>query len=363
MKKCLFALLFYFASLSAAHADITIGLASSFTGSNAFFGEQMKRGAEQAVADINESGGVNGQKLILQQADDACDPKQGVTIANQFVSKGIKYIVGHACSSASIPASKVYAEENVLMVTPVSTNPALTEAGLKNIFRTCGRDDQQGSADGQYILKHFRGKKIAITHDQSAWGIGVANQLKKTLNEGGVQETLFESFTSGEHDYTAFVSKLKQAGIEVAFLGGYQVEVGLIVRQMKEQGAHIQVIGGDALVTQEFWSITGDAADGLLMSFGPDPRKISEAQQAIAAIRKSGYEPEGYTLYSYAAIQTIAEGIHRAGDDPVKAADALRSAPIKTVIGEMNFDSKGDRSGSTYVLYRWHNGKYAEAGD
>jgi branched-chain amino acid transport system substrate-binding protein len=360
MKKLLLALVLVLIGMSPVRADITIGLASSFTGSNAFFGEQMKRGADQAIADINAAGGVNGLKLILQIGDDVCDPKQAVAVANNFTSHGIKYVVGHACSSASIPASKVYNEEGVMMITPVSTNPALTEAGFKNVFRTCGRDDQQGTVDGQYILDHYRGKKIAIAHDQSAWGRGLADQLKKTINAAGVEETLFEAFTPGERDYSSFVSRLKQSGIEVVFLGGYFTEVGLITRQMKEQGAKIQIIGGDALVTNQLWSVAGNAAEGLLMSFGPDARKMADAKPAIEAIRKSGFEPEGYTLYTYAAVQAIAEGIRRAGNDPVKAADALRQSPVKTIVGDISYDAKGDRSGSTYVLYRWHDGKYAE---
>ncbi len=346
---------------SSAHADIMIGLASAFTGANAVFGEQMKRGADQAVADINAAGGVLGQKLVLQQGDDACDPKQAVSVANDMISRGVKFVVGHACSSASIPASKVYNEENVLMVTPISSNPALTEAGFKNVFRTCGRDDQQGALVGRYLLDHFRGKKIAVAHDQSAWGRGIADQVKATLNAGGVQEALFEAFTPGERDYSAFVSRLKQSGIDVVFLGGYYTEVGLIVRQMNEQSAKMQIIGGDALMTNQFWAITGSAAEGVLMSFGPDARKLPGTKTAMDAIRKGGYEPEGYTLYTYAAVQSVAEAIRRAGSaDPVKAADALRQKPVTTVLGDIGFDAKGDRSGSTYVLYKWHNGSYAE---
>lgn len=247
------------------------------------------------------------------------------------------------------------------MVTPISSNPALTEAGFKNVFRTCGRDDQQGALVGRYLLDHFRGKKIAVAHDQSAWGRGIADQVKATLNAGGVQEALFEAFTPGERDYSAFVSRLKQSGIDVVFLGGYYTEVGLIVRQMNEQSAKMQIIGGDALMTNQFWAITGSAAEGVLMSFGPDARKLPGTKTAMDAIRKGGYEPEGYTLYTYAAVQSVAEAIRRAGSaDPVKAADALRQKPVTTVLGDIGFDAKGDRSGSTYVLYKWHNGSYAE---
>jgi branched-chain amino acid transport system substrate-binding protein len=250
------------------------------------------------------------------------------------------------------------------MISPSSTNPALTDAGLSDIFRVCGRDDQQGVVDGQYILKHFPGKKIAIVHDNSTAGRGQAEQVKKTVNEGGITEVMFDSYLPGERDYSALISKLKRAGAQVLFIGGYHTEAGLITRQLGEQSAHIQVMGGDALMTDEFWSISGPAGEGVLMSFNPDPRKLPEAQDAIAALRKGGYEPEGYTLYSYAAVQVIADAIKRAGKpDPIKAATLLRQGKIKTVLGDIGFNDKGDVLGASYVLYRWHDGKFAEVGN
>ena len=349
---------------SPAYADITIAAVGPVTGEMAFFGEQMKRGAEQAVADINAHGGINGEKIVLRVMDDACDPKQAVAVANQMASAGVKFIVGHFCSSPAIVASKVYNEEGIFAITPSATNPALTDAGFKTIFRACGRDDQQGSVDANYILEHFHDKKIAIAHNQTAWGEGIARELKKTLNAGGVKEVLFDTFTPGEREYSSFISRLKQARVEVAFLGGFYTEVGLIVRQMKEQDAHMQIIGGDALVTDNFWAITGPAGEGVLMSFGPDPRKQPEAKSVVEAFRKGGYEPEGYTLNTYAAFQAIAEGIKRAGKaDPSSVALALHQKPVNTIIGPLAFDAKGDLAGSHFVMYRWHDGKYTETGD
>ena len=127
-------------------ADITIATAGPMTGQYASFGEQMRRGAEMAVRDLNASGGVMGQKLRLEIGDDACDPKQAVAVANQLASKGVRFVAGHFCSGSSIPASNVYAEEDVLQISPASTNPKLTERNLSNVFRVCGRDDQQGGA-------------------------------------------------------------------------------------------------------------------------------------------------------------------------------------------------------------------------
>ncbi len=349
---------------SPALADISVGLAVPLTGPMAVLGEQARHGMEQAIADINAQGGINGEKLVMVVGDDGCDPKQAVEVANQFVSKGVKFVMGHACSGASIASSKVYAEEGIMMVSPASTNPALTESGYKNVFRVCGRDDAQGAVQGNYMLKHFSGKRVAIIHDNSTGGKGQAEQFKKTLNAGGVKEILFESYATGQRDYSSLITKLKNMRVQVLDIGGMHTEAALIVRQLNEQAAHIQVIGGDALVTEEFWKITGPAGEGVLMTFGADPRKTPAAKSTLDALRHSGYEGEGYTLYSYAAVQVIAEGIRRAGKpDPVKAAEMVRKSPIKTVLGEIGFNSKGDVTGSTFVVYRWSAGKYAEVGN
>jgi len=350
-----------FLCAAPARAEITIGMVGPLTGPYAIFGEQMKRGAEQAAADINRSGGINGEKIILRIGDDACDPKQAVTVANQMASAGVKFVVGHYCSGSAIPASKVYMEEGMLYITPAATNPKLTDDGKDVIFRVCGRDDRQGVVDANYILKHFAGKKVAIAQDESAYGKGLADQVKKTLNAAGMKEVLFEAYTPGERDYSALVSRLKHANTQVLFIGGYHTEAGLIARQLKEQGAPIQIVGGDALVTDELWKIAGPAAEGLLMSFGPDPRLQPEAKDLLIALRKSGYEPEGYTFYTYAALQALTEAIKRVGaTDTHKIAASLRASPAQTVLGALSFDAKGDVTGPVYVMYRWHDGKYAE---
>src|SRR5690349_5715189 len=155
--------------MSAAMAradDLTVAMVGPMTGQYAAFGEQMRRGAEMAVQDINAKGGVMGQQLKLVVEDDACDPKQAVAIANKLASAKVALVAGHFCSGSSIPASKVYAEENLLQISPASTNPVLTEAGLDNVFRTCGRDDQQGLVAGNFIVDRYKGKKVAILHDK-----------------------------------------------------------------------------------------------------------------------------------------------------------------------------------------------------
>ena len=186
MKRVLLTLGVCLAVVHPAYADINIAAVGPMTGQDAPTGEQMQRGAEAAVESINASGGVLGQKLHLVIKDDACDPKQAVAVANQLSGADIFAVIGHMCSGSAIPASKNYNEENILMISPSATSPLLTEQKLNNVFRTCGRDDQQGGLVGDYIAKNFAGKSIAIVQDKTAYGQGLADEVKKNLNKYGV---------------------------------------------------------------------------------------------------------------------------------------------------------------------------------
>jgi branched-chain amino acid transport system substrate-binding protein len=347
----------------AAHAQIKIAVAGPMTGANAEIGAQFRTGATQAVADINKKGGLLGQQLILSIGDDACDPRQAVSVANQLANEGVKFVAGHYCSGSSIPASKVYTDEGILEISPGSTNPAYTDNGSWNTFRLCGRDDQQGKVAGEYMATHDGGKRIAILNDNTAYGKGLADETQKYLNAAGVRETFVAAYTSGEKDYSALVSRIKQAGIQVIYLGGYHTEAGLIIRQAKEQGMDVQLIGGDALVTKEFWQIAGDAGQNTLMTFAPSLTKLPDANAVLNEYKAAGIDPEGYTLYTYASVQIWAEAAAKANTtDPKRVAAELKSdGPWKSAVGPTSFDKKGDVSGAaTYVLYIWKNGKYTE---
>ena len=343
----------------AAQAEIKIATAGPMTGTYASFGDQMRRGAEMAVADLNAAGGVLGQQLSLSIGDDVCDPKQAVSVANGFVAEGVVFVAGHFCSGSSIPASKVYEEEGMLQISPASTNPKLTEEGGDNVFRVCGRDDQQGIVAGDFLADEFGGKKIAILHDKTAYGKGLADETKKQLNKRGIEEAMYVAYTAQEKDYTAVVSKMKAAGIDVFYVGGYHTEAGLMVRQARDQGYDVQLVSGDALVTDEFWKITGDAGQGTLMTFSPDPRKNPVAAPVVAKFRAQNYEPEGYTLYTYGAIQAWAQAVEKAGStDLDKVIGSLRANKFDTVLGSIGFDGKGDVTAPGYVWYIWDKGKY-----
>ena len=349
----------------ASAQEITIAVAGPITGQYAIFGEQMRRGAQAAIEDINAKGGVMGRKLKLEVGDDACDPRQAVAVATQLASKKVAFVAGHFCSSSSIPASQVYNEAGILQITPASTNPRLTDEaaqkGWNNVFRTCGRDDQQGAVAGDYLAKAYKGKKVAIIHDKSTYGKGLADETQKAMNGKGLKEVMYEAVTQGDKDFSALISKMKQAGVDAIYYGGYHSEAGLMVRQAREQGLAATLISGDALVDNEFWKITGAAGEGTLMTFAPDPRNAPGAKDIVAKFKAQGYDPEGYTLYSYAALQVWSQAVEQAkSTDVAKVAPLIRGKKFSTIIGDLQYDNKGDVSNSQYVFFIWKNGQYAE---
>jgi len=357
----LFAVALSFAPL-AARADITIGVAGPMTGSNAAFGEQFKRGAEKAVADINAKGGVLNQKLRLVVGDDACDPKQAVSAANDLAAKGAVFVAGHYCSSSSIPASDVYAESGIVQISPASTAVELTDRRLPNVFRVCGRNDAQAPLAAAYVADHFKGKRIAIVDDKSTFGKGVADEFRRALNAKGVKETMSDAIVAGEKDYSPLVTKLKQAQADVLYFGGYHPEAGLIVRQMRTQNVKAILIGADSLVTDEFWAITGQAGEGTLLTFTPDPRLNPANAQLVQYFRGQRYEPEAYTLYTYAAIQAWSQAATKArSTEMAKVSAALKANQFDTVMGKIGFNAKGDVTAPGYVFYVWKSGKYVYA--
>lgn len=358
-----------FACAGGAAAQIKFGVAGPLTGGSAAFGAQLKHGVEQAVEDINAAGGILGQKIQLSVGDDRADPKEGVSVANKFVGDGVKFVVGHFNSGVTIPASDVYQENGILMITPAATNPKVTERNLWNVFRICGRDDQQGGVAGAIIAAKFKGKRVAVVHDKTTYGQGLADETRKAMNAKGIKEVFYEGVNKDDKDFTALVSKLKAANPDLVYWGGLHDTGGIILRQMRDQGLKAPMMGGDGITDDEFAVIAGPGAAGTLMTFSPDPR-TNPANKGIVEVfrKKRGFEPQAYTLYSYAAVQIYKQAAEQAKSlDPKKVAEVMHSGkPFKTVLGDISFDKKGDVSNDgyvvagkkkdRYVLYTWKKG-------
>ena len=350
-----------------AYAQVKVGVGGPMTGGSAAFGAQFKQGVEQAVEDINAAGGILGQKVVLYVGDDRADPKEGVSVANKFAADGVKFVIGHFNSGVTIPSSDVYMENGMLVITPGATNPKVTDRNMWNVFRVCGRDDQQGSAAGAIIADKFKGKRVAIIHDKTTYGQGLAEETRNAMTAKGLRAVMFEGVNKDDKDFTALVSKIKGANADLIYWGGLHDTAGLIVRQMRDQGVKAPLMGGDGMADEEFAAIAGPGAEGTLMTFTPDPRTNPKNKDIVELFRKKrGFEPQAYTLYSYAALQIIKQAAEQAKSvDPKKVADVMHSGKVfNTVLGDLTFDKKGDITGyiiagttrNPYVLYTWKKG-------
>lgn len=367
MKNKLLASVALFASMafvSGAQADIVIGVVAPLTGPVAAYGEQVKNGAEAAVEKINKDGGILGEKVVIKLADDAGDPKQGVSAANLLVGESVHYVVGPVTSGVAMAASDVFAENGILMVTPTATAPDLTARGLTNVLRTCGRDDQQAEVAAAYVVANLKDKKVAIVDDKGTYGKGLADAFKAGINAGGVTEVSHTSLNAGEKDLSALVTRLKSDGAEVIYFGGYHPEGGLLARQLADAGVKATIIGGEGLSNTEYWAIGNEAAAGTLFTNASDALKNSDSAAAVEVLKEKGIPPEAFTLNAYAAVEVLKAGIEKAGkaDDTAAVAAALKDGgEIPTAIGKLTYGENGDLTSPSFSLFKWEGGKIVAA--
>ncbi len=363
----IFAAAAFLASASQAASTIKIGVAGPLTGDQAAFGEMLRFGATLAVEEWNAKGGVSlgGKKMKVDilWGDDRHDPKEGVAIAHRFVNSGVAGVVGHFNSSVSIPTSTVYAEADVVQITPASTNPKLTEQGFGTVFRVCGRDDQQGEVAADFVVNALKARRVAILHDKTTYGQGLADETKRFLEKKGVKPVFYSGVVQGDKDYTPVLTAAKQKNPEVVYFGGIHPEAILLVKQMRERlGMKAAFMSGDGIVTPEYYKIAGKAAEGTYLTFTPDQKKIPAAQAMIKNHRKRfGKDVGAYTIYSYVAANMILASIQATGSAKGSGIAAhIRGRAWETALGKMQFDKKGDVLESPYVLWRVKGGKFVE---
>lgn len=347
------------ATQARAQAAYKIGVAGPLTGGAASYGAEMRKGAQQAADDINAAGGINGKQVELVFADDACEPKQAVAVASRLVEKDkVQAVIGHFCSSSTIPASEVYSEADMLMITPGSTNPKVTDRKLANVLRTCGRDDQQGIVAGNYIADKIKAKRVVMIHDKDTYGQGLVDATKAQLAKRGIKEVLYEGLTRGEKDFNALVTKIKSVNADLIYFGGLSAEAGTLLRQVREQGIKTTFMSADGAADENFATAAGGKTTlkGVLITFGMDPRESPAGKAVAERIRKGGFEPAGFTLYTYAGVQAAAAALKGANSTSGAAmAKWLKANPVSTVIGKKSWDTNGDLTSADYVVNQYRD--------
>jgi branched-chain amino acid transport system substrate-binding protein len=343
---------------AGAHAQtIKIGVVGPTTGAVTQYGDMVREGVDTAIERINAAGGVNGKKLEAVVIDDGCEPKQGPVAANRVVNSKIGFVVGHVCSGATIAAADIYNNEGVVMVTPSATAPAVTDGkNYEFIFRTIGRDDQQGPAAAQFILEKLKPKKAAVLHDKQSYGQGIATAVKNDLEKGGVPVAIFEGVNAGDSDYSAVITKLKAQGVDFVYYGGYHPEMGLLLRQAAEQGVKAKWMGPEGTGNPDINAIAGDAVEGMLLTLPADFTQNAANADIVKAFEAKKRNASGaFQMTAYAATQVIADGIKGAGsDDPTKVAKYLHANSFDTPIGKVSWNKQGDLTNFKFDVFTWH---------
>ncbi len=339
---------------------VKIGAAGPLTGDQSKMGMDLKNATELAVAEWNAKGGVLGKKIVLVAGDDQADPKQAVSIANLFINEKVVALVGHWNSSCSIPASKFYDDANIVMISPATTNPQLTQQGFKRVFRVCGTDDQQGRAAADFVLKKLHPSRVAIIHDKTAYGQGLADYFRKSLGDN-VELVYYGGIIQRDPDYKAVLTTIKENKPDVYFFGGIYPEAGRLVRQAKEIGLNIPMVTGDGVFDPTFISIAGPASEGTYITFGKEPSGLATAQSFIKNYKAKYGDPGPYSIYAYDAANIILTAIAQTGvTEGTKIAQYISKTTFHGAFGDISFDKNGDVTKAPYVMWVVQKGKFVE---
>ncbi|BCB97198.1 branched chain amino acid ABC transporter substrate-binding protein [Dissulfurispira thermophila] len=340
---------------------IKIGIAGPMTGPQAKMGNDFRNGVAIAVEEWNSKGGVLGKKIDIIIGDDQSDPKQAVSVANKLVNEGVAGIVGHFNSSCSIPASDVYNRAGIPMITPASTNPQLTERGYRGIFRVCGRDDQQGKVAAIFAMNKLKIKKLAIIHDKTTYGQGLADEFKKNLSSA-VEIVYYGGITQGDKDFKTILTSIKEKKPEMIYFGGIYPETGLLVKQSREISLNIPFMSGDGSIDPKFIEIAGEkAAEGTYLTFSPDPKNIPAAKEFLEKYSVRFGDVGPYSIYAYDAMNILLTAMKEAGTADGKVViEKLHSMEFLGALGKIRFTENGDITGSPYVIWVTKNGKFEE---
>jgi branched-chain amino acid transport system substrate-binding protein len=339
---------------------IKIGLAAVQSGSDAQIGATMLYGSQIAIDEWNARGGVLGKQIETISLDDEGNPQKANTVAHNLVDDGVVAVLGHLNSNCTIPASIVYNEAKIIQITPGSTNPKYTEQGFPYAFRICGRDDQQGPVAGKFMHDQLHLTKIAILHNKTAYGEGLATEVKKTFESLGGQVTMFQGIGTDENDFSANIAVIQGSGAEGFFWGGMYGQGGPLCVKMRQAGVNIPFVSGDGCFDQSLIDTVGANAANVYLSFGKDYHQLAAAQPFLKKYQDQYHQTEGaYSVYGYDAANVLLTAIQQAqSTDADKVAAVMKSRPFDTILGKIEFDEKGDVKGSGFVMWTVKDGKF-----
>lgn len=350
----------------APHAGtIKLGFYAPLSGTSASAGQDMLDAAKLAVAQVNKSGGVLGQQVTLDPQDAACSPQVAVQAAQKLVSDNVVAVVGPYCSGAAFPASAIFHRAGIADVDPAATNPKLTEQGFNDFFRTCGRDDEQGTFAARIMVDKLHAHRVVLIHDNTVYAKGLATQTELSLQKyKGVKVVLFDAITPGSRDFSSILTKIRGLKPDVTYFTGYYSDGGLLTKQFYQLGVSGQFMAGDSNNYPTYISLAGQYATRALITTPPTPQLLPSARAYVKAYAAAYHtQPGAYSGYTYDATLVALHAIKVAKSaDPsaiIHALSMIRN--FEGATGPITFNTKGDRTQIQYVLVKVRNGQFVPA--
>ncbi|MGY6569260.1 MAG: branched-chain amino acid ABC transporter substrate-binding protein [Salinarimonas sp.] len=332
---------------------VLIGVAGPMSGPLATYGARMVEGVERAAEQINARGGLGGREVEIIIADDVADPTRVEAVADDLIRRGVFAVIGHFTSGTSSIAAPRYANADILLLTPTATDPLLTQDGSWNLFRLAPRDDAQAQVSGRFLATEYADRRVAIVHDKSAFGKGLADRTRQVMNDLGLDDTLYIGIDPGESGYATLIRSLTEAQIDAVYFGGMAEEAGIILRQMREAGLEATFVTGSGVISPQFAVVAGDAAEGALMTAAMARDAFDRPLEE--AITAAGIKTGRHALMSFVALRALEEALDDVGrlDARAMAAHLRSGAMLYTEIGPIAFNSDGDVSFAEYGLFAW----------
>jgi len=341
--------------------EVKIGHVGPLTGGIAHLGKDNENGARLAVEEANAAKiKIDGKevKFVFVAEDDQADPKVGTTVAQKMVDAKVAGVVGHLNSGTSIPASPIYSQAGIPVISGSATNPKLTEQGFKTQFRVVGRDDQQGPAIASYLADNNKPKTVAVIDDATAYGEGIANEVEKTLKAAKITVLPREKGTDKTTDWKAILTKLRGRNPDAVFYGGMDATGGPLMKQGRELGIKAVFAFGDGACTDEMAKLAGESAEGLLCSQAGIPVAAADKKFLDAYKKKFNADPILYSPFTYDAANMLIQAMQKANSaDPKKYLPELAKLDFKGVTGKIAFDGKGDRKDAEMTIFTMKKGK------
>ncbi|MEV3925216.1 branched-chain amino acid ABC transporter substrate-binding protein [Actinomadura coerulea] len=346
---------------SGGSGAIKIGVPVPLSGDSASAGQDILAAAKVAADEVNKAGGVDGRKIQIVEADDQCSAQQGAQAAQKLLNSGVVAVAGGYCSGAAVPAIPIYGRRGVPFVMDASTNPSLTDGGKGRVFRTCGRDDNQGLVAAKFMTGPLGAKRIALLHDNTTYAKGLADAAANSARQAGGQVVYENALQPGQSDYGPVLTKIASTRPDVLYFTGYFAEAGLLMKQRRQLGLRFALMGGDATTDSTVLKTAGPAAGGYIATTAPLAKDLPAAATFVSAYKAANNaDPGPFSVYEYDAVKVVAKAIDDAGSTRGAAiTEALHKIKdFPGITGPITFDAKGDRTDPLYITVQVQGGAF-----